>query len=201
MLVSPALAEAAPVIARRAGVSVYSVLLAAVAVVLGGRAGQDRFAIGTMCSNRHTAELKDSVMNLPQRVLVVVDLEGPFEEVVRRAHTAALNSFRFGMYDPTAARERAASTARVRGGALYSQTTFNAIEPLWNDHERAELNGAAGTFMWTRKTETDMDRLRFIDFFAPDRIAMYADTHYYSLGEIESCLLEVERTVTEAVAS
>ncbi|NUS11160.1 MAG: hypothetical protein HOY69_07095 [Streptomyces sp.] len=199
MLISDAVAEAAPAIARRTGTSVYSVLLAAVTVVLGRRAGRDRYAVGTMCSNRHTAELKDSVMNLPQRVLVAVDLGGTFDEVVRRTHVAALNSYRFGMYDPTAARELTAGVARRRMGPLDVHTTFNAIEPLWHDHERAELGGTTRTFVWTRKTDTDMERLRFVDFFAPDRIAMYADTRYYPISEIESCLWEVERTVTEAV--
>ncbi|MEE1757685.1 condensation domain-containing protein [Streptomyces sp. SP18BB07] len=199
LLESPGLGRAAPALAERAGISTYSVLTAAVALVLGRLAGRDRYCLAVMCSNRHTPALRDSVMNLPQRVPLTVDLTGSFTDIARRAHTAALNGYRFGMYDPAAARALISSVGEQRGGVLDFATTFNALKPLWRDEEQAGRPPAsASSFHWIRKTATDIERLRFADYFAPDRIALYADTSYYPLTEIESCLRDVERTVVQA---
>ncbi|MGW5740791.1 amino acid adenylation domain-containing protein [Amycolatopsis sp. NPDC003861] len=82
-------------LANSHGVTVYTVLLAAFALVLRHFCGQQRFAIGSLVSGRNAAETEPLVGLFANAVALPVDLSGEptFADALRRCHSAVLGAF------------------------------------------------------------------------------------------------------------
>ncbi|HEX8691063.1 MAG TPA: amino acid adenylation domain-containing protein [Longimicrobium sp.] len=92
--VAPPLAGTLRALARREGTTLYAVLAAAWALVLGRSAGEEDFLLGTLLANRQRPELEALAgffaATLPLRVRL--DGDPTVRELVRRAHAAALGA-------------------------------------------------------------------------------------------------------------
>lgn len=98
---SRAVAAAALALARRHSVTEAVVLLAAHAVALSGRLGQDGCSVMMACANRGRRETAPSVANLSQFVPISVRTRGgSFADVVRSAQAASFRGYLSGHHDP-----------------------------------------------------------------------------------------------------
>ncbi|MFD9317582.1 condensation domain-containing protein [Streptomyces sp. NPDC060053] len=207
---SPCLARAATLLAARSGVSAQFVLLAATALALTARSGGDRCGITVISSNRHRPELKNAVLHLAQRVPVVLSLRhGSFDDLAKHACAVTLNASRYGLYPPERIRDLVREIRESRTDEIDSETTFNGMsrtmghQPASEQDPGGERSWAelreAGSFSWTNRNDNEPDGLRFVDFFAPDRLRMYADTRLVSAQQIEAFGTEVESILVDAV--
>jgi hypothetical protein len=205
LLTSPAMAQAVPVLAERSGVSPSAVVLAALALSFRGRDTGD-YAMTVVYGNRHAPELAGSVMNLPQRVPVVVspDPHG-FAATARSAHAQALRAYRHAQYPPDALAALIREVSAERGCEL-SVPTFNSHvdNDAWAQAELGlTADGLMGltartTFRWTERFPDDIEKVRFVDLYEPDTISLYADTCYVTPEENERLLRETERILVDA---
>ncbi|MEO3755622.1 condensation domain-containing protein [Streptomyces sp. B6B3] len=193
-LTSPALATAIPALARRVGRTERSVVLSAVAVAYGRYLDQDSCAITVMCGNRHTPELRDSVMNLPQRVPVVVDLRGPFAQIAGSAQSAVLRAYQHAQYPPGRVRELIGSVAETTGRDLDTDTGFNSVGPT-RSGRTPDDTPPHRSFAWVHKSHSDIARLRFFDYFAPNGLSLYTDTGFVPPDDIRAFLTDVEEII------
>lgn len=166
--------------AERTGVSPHSVLLAAMAVLVGRHTGRDRCSMRIVAGNRGRPELRHAVGNLSQESPLVVDLRGgTFQEVLKAARTAALQAQRHGRYDP----RRAA--AILAGHDVDLDVCFN---DLWTPTRQGAGSGAGSgaepaetVFEWEEKVDRASVTF-FLEAFEvlddPDavRLSLFADT-------------------------
>ncbi|MEV6478848.1 hypothetical protein [Streptomyces sp. NPDC051576] len=193
-LASPALGEAVAELSRRLGVSRHSVVLTATMLAIGVDHEGPR-AMTVISDNRHVRELRWSVMNLPQRVPVVVDLTGvSFGEAVGRIHVAGLGACRFGLYSPAALRALLTETTVSRGVSPDTDLTFNSFE-------QGEALSPRRSFTWTLESDREPEGFRFFDFFGPDRMRLYADMLRLSPARVAETLDTVENILVRAAAS
>jgi amino acid adenylation domain-containing protein len=92
---TPQLSARVRALATGHGVTVYTVLLASFATVLGHYCGQDRFALGSVLSGRNVAETEPLLGLFANVVALPMDLSGEpaFRELLRRSHAAVLGAF------------------------------------------------------------------------------------------------------------
>lgn len=98
---SPAAALALSTLAAEYGINSGAVLLAAVARVLGRRAGLPQVAARLLVANRFAPDLRNAVANLHQEVPATVNVRPPaFAEVARSALQSSMAAYTRGHYDP-----------------------------------------------------------------------------------------------------
>jgi hypothetical protein len=207
---SPAGYRAAGMLAARLGLSTSPVLLAAFAVALTSVSVSQRVVLDITVSNRFRPGLADSVSPVMQTCLGVIETDGSFEEVVRRAWRAGLGAYKHAYYQPAAKNELFERLTTERGAQAYWSAVFNDRRVL--NREFADTVPAAdGAPLLrgelTRSTLTWGDRN---DMFQPKVILnicdvpgtlcceMWADSHFVSPPDMERLLRLIETVVVNA---
>jgi hypothetical protein len=217
--VSPAMRLAAYVVADRVKVDTSHVLFAAFAVALARVTGETQALAQVVVSNRFRPGFADMASQLSQTTLYAVETAGcAFDEVVRRSWKAATSANLYGYYDPVANDELAAQVDLERGEHVDLSCFFNDRRqpaepgPLATPAELAEAK--AQTSIRFDRTSPDFGAHFFLQIDSePDanagragegdgipaiHFAIWADTAYLSLGQIEACAREFEAVTVDA---
>jgi hypothetical protein len=204
--------RAAGMLAARLGLGTSPVLLAAFAVALTSVSVSPRVAVYVVVSNRFRRGFADSVSPAMQACLSVIDTDGPFEEVVRRAWKSGLGAYKHAYYDPAAANEVWKRLVAERG-----------VEPDWNvvfndrrvlDRELADTVPAAdgapslrdeltrSTLTWGDRNDVPQQKVFLYITDAPDTLCceLWADTHFVTPADMEKLLGRMETLIVNAAA-
>ncbi|MFG2000300.1 condensation domain-containing protein [Spirillospora sp. NPDC048911] len=183
--------------AERTGAGTSSILLAAMAVLVGRLTGKDRCAVRTVVGNRGRPEFRRAVGNLSQEAPLVVDLRaGTFQEVLETARLASLRAARNGRYDP----RRIAPILAEHGVEL--DVCFNDLwTPTWNGAAPQGGEPAPSSFEWEEKVDRATCSFFLEAFAVPDdpsavRLSLFADTAHLPSYGIRVFLDRLERLLT-----
>ena len=140
VLDSPALSAAIAYLGRRYQVVDSTLLIAALAGVLGHVTGREQSIVMTMSSNRLSPRTRDLVACLAQYTVVNLDLRGDptFTELVRRAGAAMMTAYRYGQYDFQEMKARERAIAEQRGLAFSQPAGLNLRRYTDQPPERGE---------------------------------------------------------------
>jgi hypothetical protein len=209
---SPAGYRAAGILSARLGLGTSPVLLAAFAVALASVSVSQRVAVHLTVNNRFRPGFAGSVSPVMQSAIVVIETDGPFEEVVRRAWQSGLGAYKHAYYDPAAANEVWKRLVAERG-----------VEPDWNvvfndrrvlDRELADsVPGADGapslrdeltrsTLTWGDRNDVPQQKVFLYITDAPDTLCceLWADTHFVAPADMEKLLGRMETVIVNAAA-
>jgi hypothetical protein len=224
---SPAMELGLQAVAARTKAATGHVLLAAYAVAVARVMGRNPNVVQTVVNNRFRPGFADTISQLSQLGICVIDVAGAtFDQVVDRAQTAAASASFYGYYDS------------VQYGTLLDDLTAQLGRPLdisWliNDRRgifgprpggsaptgaqlKAALRGALPRtkLYWDRKQPT-FDSTLFIqadsrpDLSVPGRVSLndglpavyleiWIDTHHFAVDQIEAFGREMEAVVVAA---
>lgn len=190
------------------------VLLAAYAVAVARVLGRNPAVAQIVASNRFRPGFADAVLQVSQPAICVVDADGPFDEVIGRAMTAATTGSFYGYYDPVA-----------------RDTLLAELEPPdigWHLNDRRAILGAAGggpptptalrdalprTRLYWGRAQPTFDGSLFVqvdsrpimtsrEALDDGRPAVYlevwADTHTFAPGQVEALVREMEAVIVAA---
>jgi hypothetical protein len=207
---SPAGDRAAKMLAARLGVSTSPVLLAAFAVALASVSVSRRVAVHLVVSNRFRPGFANSVSPLMQTCLGVIETEGPFEEVVRRAWQSAVGAYKHAYYDPAGRSEVTKRLTAERGAEPDWSVVFNdrrvlsrelpATAPTVDGAPSLRDELARSTLTWGDRNDQPQ-QIVFLDIYdAADtlRCEVFADTHFVSPADIERLLRGIETVMVDA---
>ncbi|WP_432835566.1 condensation domain-containing protein [Dactylosporangium sp. CA-092794] len=203
---SPAMHIALETVARRTGIGVGYVVLAAYSVALARHTGINPSVAQLVVNNRFRPGCGDSVSQLAQLGVCAVDVDGvPFDEAVRRAFTAATGAYKHGYYDPAGLDEVVARVRAERPDLEYdiivndrrafTGATDQGAAPV----PLSELLPLTSTW-WSRRVDTLDAVLNLSVDAAPDAVdvTICADTHRLSPADIETLAREIETVTVEA---
>ena len=207
---SPAGYRAAGMLAARLGLSTSPVLLAAFAVALASVSVSRRVAVHLVCSNRFRPGFADSVSPVMQSCLGVIDTDGPFEEVVRRAWQSALGAYKHAYYDPAAASEVCERLVAERGAEPDWSVVFNDRRVL--SRESADTISAAdgapslrdeltrSTLTWGDRNDMPLPKVFLSICDVPGTLSceLWADTHFMTPADMEGLLRRIETVLVDA---
>ncbi len=207
---SPAGYRAAGILAARLGLSTSPVLLAAFAVALASVSVSRRVAMHLVVSNRFRPGFADSVSPVMQTCLGVIETDGPFEEVVRRAWQSGLGAYKHAYYDPAGKREVSRRLVAERGGEPDWSVVFNDRRVL--SGEFADTISAAdgapslrdelsrSTLTWGDRTDTPQIKVFLSICDVPGTLCceLWADTHFVSPADMEGLLRRIETVIVDA---
>ncbi|WP_190344200.1 condensation domain-containing protein [Streptomyces venezuelae] len=206
---SRAASLALPVLAERWRVSTSAVLLTAVALLLGRRAGLPACAFRLLSANRSVPELRAAVANLHQEVVATIDLRGEsVREIARGAFAACTTAYANGLFDPDRAAELLRAAERDRGTRISLSCCFNDIRQT---HEvRAAGAPAPAPAVRAAMADTVVEPHGFEEaetfFLVVDdeepgwlRLVLNADTAVLTAPEVHAFLYDVERLLVECV--
>jgi len=207
---SPAGYRAAGMLAARLSLGTSPVLLAAFAVALTSVSVSQRVAVHLVGNNRFRPGFADSVSPLMQTCLGVIDTDGPFEEVVRRAWKSGLGAYKYAYYDPAGMSEVCKRLAAERGAELDWSVVFNDRRVL--NREFADTISAAdaapllrdeltrSTLTWGDRNDMPQQKVFLYISDAPDTLCceMWADTHFVSPADMEVLIRRIETVLVNA---
>jgi hypothetical protein len=212
LMTSPALAEAVASVADRTRTSKSTVMMAAVATLLGRQAELDRCAITAISSNRSSKQTADLVGTLSQDALVLIDLAAPsFDALVRKAWPSALEAYANALVDPAAQAAVRDRVGQTRG--VYFSRDFVYSDLSWSDpaelraarqrqagpapvsragRDRTRIHVADAKQLWVRGYFTV---LRFDEVV---EVSLLANCNYLSPSDIKVFLKSLERFLVTA---
>jgi hypothetical protein len=207
---SPAGYRATGMLAARLGLGASPVLLAAFAVALASVSVSRRVAVHLVVSNRFRPGFADSVSPVMQGCLAVIETDGPFEEVVRRAWQSGLRAYKHAYYDPAGWSEVYERLAAERGAEPDWSVVFNDRRVL--NREFAETISAAdgapslrdeltrSTLTWGDRNDMPEQKVFMNICDVPDTLCceMWADTHFVSPADMERLLRRIEAVIVNA---
>jgi hypothetical protein len=210
---SPAGYRAAGMVSARLGLGTSPVLLAAFAVALASVSVSSRVAAHLPVSNRFRRGLADSVSPVMQTAIGVIETDGPFEEVVRRAWQTGLGAYKHAYYDPAAANEVWKRQVAKRGVEPDWSAVFNDLRVL--SRELADTVSAAdgapslrdeltrSTLTWGDRTDVPKQKVFLNVSDVPGTLCweLWADTHFVSPADMEKLLRRMETVIVNAAAS
>jgi hypothetical protein len=207
--VSPATLLAVRLIADRMLVETAPVVLALVASALAGITGINPVVVRPIVGNRFQPGLADTVANVSQNGLCVLDIAGiGFDEAAERTRRASMTAFKNAYFDPIAMDELVARVSQDRGvdvdvRCFYSdrRTAVAPTDPVPTvDDVRAALPRTV--FRWFAEHDVPLERLMVYIDDAPDALALsvFVDTHFLSPADTETCLRAVEELAVRAAA-
>ena len=195
-------------IAGRTGIGVGYVVLAAYAVALARRTGRSPSVAQLVVSNRFRPRCADSVSQLAQLSLCVIDVaDTTFDQVVRLASAAGTRAYMHGYFDPLAHNDMLARIAGERGEVdiaiiVNDRRTRNGPPPLGEPPTPDQVEAALPltTARWSRTIDVLDATLNISVDAAPDAVdlAVCMDTHRMGPAEIEALAREMERVCVEA---
>jgi hypothetical protein len=194
---SPATALAIRRVAARTQVASGPILLAAYAVATARLTGADTAVVQVIVSNRFRPGFAEAVGSLRQFGLCVIDVTGPFDEVVARAWSAAIGAYKHGYYDPVAHQEVVAGhDLSCYLNDRRAETRDEDAGPVpAEDDVRAALAGT--TVRWGVREDT-YDGSLYLHVEDSASYSLWGDTHRYTPEAIERCARDVEAVVVEA---
>ena len=207
---SPAGYRAAGMLSARLGLGTSPVLLAAFAVALASVSVSQRVAVHLTVNNRFRPGFAGSVSPVMQSAIVVIETDGPFEEVVRRAWQSGLHAYKHAYYDPAAANEVWKRLVAERGVEPDWSVVFNDRRVL--DRERADTVPAAdgapslrdeltrSTLTWGDRHDVPQQKVFLYITDAPDTLCceLWADTHFVTPADMEKLLGRMETVMVNA---
>jgi hypothetical protein len=145
-----------------------------------------------------------------QACLGVIETDGPFEEVVRRAWKAGLGAYKHAYYDPAGMSEMYKRVAAERGTEPDWSVVFNDRRVL--SREFADTVSAAdgapalrdeltrSTLTWGDRNEMPQQKVFLSICDAPDTLCceMWADTNFVSPADMEGLLRRIEAVMVDA---
>ncbi|WJK41424.1 condensation domain-containing protein [Solwaraspora sp. WMMA2056] len=210
VLVSAAADTAVRLLAVRLRTTTSTVLLAAVARVVGDWSGNDLVGMHTMVNNRVPDGYPTAIAKLNQLALVPVDLaEAPtVAQLVPRVWRAALDGYRHGYYDPQTLSDAFAAAGLPYATGVNPHCYLNDIR-LSADNDlfgRVVTESAVrATMAATTYTPTGgfvrftwRTRVEILDRPGALGLALTADTTYFTLDDIERFLRELEAHLVDA---
>jgi hypothetical protein len=209
---SPAGYRAAAMVNARLGLGTSPVLLAAFAVALASVSVSSRVAAHLVVSNRFRRGFADSVSPLMQTTVGVIETDGPFEDVVRRAWQSGLSVYKHAYYDPAAANEVCERLIAERGAAPDWSVVFNDRRVL--SRASADSMSAAdgapsladeltrSTLTWGDRNDVHQQKVFLNICDAPDTLCceLWADTHFVTPADMEKLLRRIETVLVNAAA-
>jgi hypothetical protein len=207
---SPAGYRAVGMLAARLGLGTSPVLLAAFAVALTSVTVSRRVAVHLVVSNRFRPGFADSVSPVMQDCLAVIETDGPFEEVVRRAWQSGLGAYKHAYFDPAGRSEVCERLVSERGAEPDWSVVFNDRRVL--SREFADTISAAdgrpslrdeltrSTLTWGDRNDMPEQKVFMNICDAPDTLCceLWADTHFVSPADMEGLLRRIETVVVNA---
>ena len=222
---SPALTLGLRAVAGRTKVGTTYVLLAAYSVAVARIMGRNPNMAQIVVSNRFRPGMAEAVTQISEHGVCVVDVaDSTFDEVVRRAWKTATSASMHSYFDPVERDRMLDEIAERRGAPLDIDWHLNDRRMLEFDDEgvppgtdlKAALEDALPRtkMYWDRKLPTS-DGTFFVhvdsqpDRNKPARVALdegvpaafleiWADTHYFTLAEVEAFVREMESVVAQA---
>ena len=201
--------RAAGMLAARLGLGTSPVLLAAFAVALTSVSVSPRVAVYVVVSNRFRRGFADSVSPAMQACLGVIDTDGPFEEVVRRAWKSGLGVYKHAYYDPAGMSEMYQRLVAERGTEPDWSVVFNDRRVLSREFaDTVSADGALSlrdeltrsTLTWGDRNDTPQQKVFLSICDAPDTLCceMWADTNFVSPADMEGLLRRIEAVIVNA---
>jgi hypothetical protein len=209
-LVSPAMHQALRVLSERCNVHSGTVMLAAYAVVLARISGQPQTLVRTIVSNRFRPGFAESIGNLAQGGLSLIDVaDCTFDTAVDRAFKAQLATGMHSYFDPRDVSEVTDRVSRERGAEIDIWVVFNdrrrghaAAPPQGLSPTRDQVLAAMldSEFSWTRKWDNfdATANLTLNNVAGTLDLTMHADTHSVSPDDLESACRGLESLIVEA---
>jgi hypothetical protein len=208
---SPALREALPIISARIGADPTHVLLALYAVALARVTGVNPVVLRLVVGNRFRPSLADSVSNVANAGLVVVDVaDATVGELVERARRAVVTGLKHGYYDPEQLGRLIDRVAADRGADPDIKSFFNdrradrsmaALEPAPPTPESLRAVLGQGRLRWTTRRNVPVERLFVQIEDVPDavKLGIEADTRALAPAQLEALARGVEEAAVRAV--
>jgi hypothetical protein len=207
---SPAGYRATGMLAARLGLGTSPVLLAAFAVALASVSVSPRVAVHLVVSNRFRPGFADSVSPVMQGCLTVIETDGPFEDVVRRAWQSGLRAYKHAYYDPAGWSAVCEAIAAERGAEPDWSVVFN--DRRVRDREFAGADSASdgtpslgdeltrSTLTWGDRNDMPEQKVFVNICDAPGTLCceLWADTHFVSPADMERLLRRIETVVVNA---
>jgi hypothetical protein len=209
---SPAGYRAAGTLSARLGLGTSPVLLAAFAVALASVSVSPRVVAHLVVSNRFRRGFAGSVSPVMQTTIGVIETDGPFEEVVRRAWQSGLGAYKHAYYDPAAANEVWKRLVAERGAEPDWSVVFNDRRVL--SREAADAVSAAdgapslrdeltrSTLTWGERNDVSQQKVFLSICEVPDTLCveLWADTHFVTPADMEKLLRRMEAVIVNAAA-
>jgi hypothetical protein len=206
---SPATLLAVRVIAERMRTETAPIVLTLVASALAGITGISPVVLRPIVGNRFQPGLADTVANVSQNGLCVLDIAGiGFDAAAERTRRASMTAFKHAYFDPIAMDDLVARVSTERGvdvdvRCFYSdrRATAAGTGPVPTvDDVREALPRTA--FRWFAEHDVPLERLMVYVDDAPDALALsvFVDTHFLSPADTEACLRAVEELAVRAAA-
>jgi hypothetical protein len=208
---SPAGYRAAGMLAARLGLSTSTVLLAGFAVALASVCASRRVLVDIVVSNRFRRGFADSVSPVMQTCLGVIETDGSFEEVARRAYQSGLGAYKHAYYDPEGKSELFQRLSAERGTQVdYWSVGFSDQRVL--SRELADTistaDGASSprdeltqsTLTWGDRCDVHGHKIVLNINDVPGTLCceLWADTHFISPADMERLLRRIETEVVDA---
>jgi hypothetical protein len=207
---SPAGYRAMGMLGARLGLGSSPVLLAAFAIALASISASPRVTVDIVVSNRFRRGLADSVSPLMQTALGVIETDGPFEEVARRAWQSQIGAYKHAYNDPAKGSELFGRLVAERGAPDWWSVVFNDRRVL--SREAADAIPAAdgapslrdeltrSTLTWGDRSDVPQQKVFMGICDVPDTLCceMWADTHFVSPADMEGLLRRIETVIVDA---
>ncbi|MEU6999197.1 condensation domain-containing protein [Nonomuraea sp. NPDC046570] len=201
LLRSPALDLAARAIAAGHRASTSTVLLAAVAQLVGRHSGQDTCAVLPIVGNRFRRDTVSIVSTLSMEGLFMLGVGQPFTETLRAAGAASLRAYRSAYHDPADRDRIALEESERRGEQVHPYCCFNDMRfadpgPAACDPAAIEAALPDTTLEWPMSQ--DHLACRFCVHLTTEGVSLTADTRYLPKAGIEHFLRDLEALLVEA---
>jgi hypothetical protein len=204
---SPASHLASLLLAARTGTSTTTVMLAGFAIALSRVTGISPAVVQVVMNNRFRRELAGTVSPLALPVPVVIDVDGEFDEVTRRAWRRAIGAYQLSYYDPRDRDELIARVGRERGEEVDIDCYVNDRRVLMGEPD-GELPTAAqvrealerSELTWGWRKDIPGNRMFLHVMGVPDTadFSLSADTRYVSPAGMEAFVRELETVLAGA---
>jgi len=211
-ITSPAAALAITRIVARTNVGHSSVVLAAVAAVLGRYTGEQSTLLASLSANRFSSTLRGYVGALAQDALIGLDLTAAtFDALVEQARSAQLTALKYSQFDAKAVWAVIDETFDRRGIGFTRDWVFNDVaanvEPGRQDNEPAPLELVDQARPATRVSRGPADsQLPVMLFFQVMRacgeleLDVNANGQFFTADTVEQLLREIEQLLIDAAA-
>jgi hypothetical protein len=211
-ITSRAAALALTRIVDRTAVSHSSVVLAAVAAVLGRYTGEQSTVLASLSDNRFSSALRGYVGSLAQDALIGLDLTvGTFDALVEQARSAQLTALKYSQFDAKKLLPLMDETFERRGTRFDRDWVFNdvaaTIEPGRLMNTPASLEAVEEARPMTEVSRGPAEgELPVMLFFrvmhACDEFELdvNADGRHFTADTVEQLLRDVEQLLIEAAA-
>ncbi|MGW2108897.1 condensation domain-containing protein [Streptomyces sp. NPDC001948] len=198
---STSLSQSQTKIAQRLGVSPPSIMAAAFFSLISVLTSNHYVNLQVLCSNRPRGELQESVANLAQAAIALIDCSGvTFDALTKRVSSAALRAYRHGRYDPDMEDDLMREIRSERGMHVTRDSCmFNYIN-ITGDFPVPEFESLGKVEWLSSRSRWTAPPLRFDvrSTSSTVRLAIEADDAYLTRGDVESLLRGVESICARA---